>query len=66
MSPVQCVTDVPVHSLLSKVWFPCFARSAGRCFGLVFEGIAGAKSLQRWGRKTAAGWEGTSVRLEAV
>jgi hypothetical protein len=32
---------------LSEVWFPCRARSAGRCFGLVFEGIAGAKGLKR-------------------
>jgi len=43
----------PGAALLSEVWFPCFARSAGRCIGLVFEGIAGAKGLQRWGRKTA-------------
>jgi hypothetical protein len=43
----------PGAGLLSKVWFPCFALSAGRSFGLVFAGIAGAKGLQRWGRKTA-------------
>jgi len=28
MFPVQSVTDVPVHSLLRKVWLPCFVRSA--------------------------------------
>jgi hypothetical protein len=38
----------PGVALLSKVWFPCLALSAGRCFGLVFEGIAGAKGLRRW------------------
>jgi len=29
MSPVQCVTHVPVHSSLRKAWLPWFARSAG-------------------------------------
>jgi hypothetical protein len=28
MSPVQSVTDVPVHSSLRKAWFPCFLRGA--------------------------------------
>ena len=42
MSPVQSVTDVTVHSPLRKVWFPCWARSAGDRTSLL---------LLQWGRR---------------
>jgi hypothetical protein len=62
MSPVQCVTDVPVHSSLRRLGFLALRESARDCVALLLlhlgVGVAGGKGPQRGYRKTAVlvGW----------
>ena len=51
----------PGAALLSKVWFPCFALSAGRCIGLVLRALRARRACRGGAERRrllpAAGWE---------